>query len=632
MRDCMTCSIFLFIYQLIMKNILKMFSFEKLKNNVRDVIIRFPISFIFIVINSLLFVVLINFDPSNVIEDYVIRSIFSIIVIFFLSVWVYLFSESVWHSKLKTNISQLFVIFFWILFFINFDQDIDYFENFVFFLLTLIWILTFLFFAPYLKIMLTQKYKENVFYSYFYNIASIFLISLIFWWVLFALWAIWIAATFELFDLSSSNLDELIGDWAVLSLSLSTPLFALTQIPLKKDFESLDFKENTFFSFLIKYIATPFIYVYFLILYAYSIKVLSNFSDWPKWEVSWLVIWFSSFGYLIYIFSYVFQEENRFIKTFRKAFPYVVIPQIFMLFYAIYLRINQYDLTINRYFVVVFGIRLLTISIYNIFSKQKKLSFIVSVLTLFTIIISIWPWSVYFLPETRQYNLLIKDLKEANILQDWKIVPLSSYEDIDKVLSKNIYSKIYYLCSYSNCELIKNLFSEIVSELEEENKENYKWDNWDNDKYYRLNRWNIVEAVTNKIKVQNYFIEKNSNPLVYLYINNNETVFPLDVSWYNKIYNINSYDNSPTYAKLNNNKIDIIELWEVVYSIDISAFIEKLQNEYKDTNNIWINKDNLSFEIEWFKIYFTNISIQNPYYTWKSNNYKNNANWYLLIK
>ncbi len=161
----MTCSIFLFIYQLIMKNILKMFSFEKLKNNVRDVIIRFPISFIFIVINSLLFVVLINFDPSNVIEDYVIRSIFSIIVIFFLSVWVYLFSESVWHSKLKTNISQLFVIFFWILFFINFDQDIDYFENFVFFLLTLIWILTFLFFAPYLKIMLTQKYKENVFYS-----------------------------------------------------------------------------------------------------------------------------------------------------------------------------------------------------------------------------------------------------------------------------------------------------------------------------------------------------------------------------------------------------------------------------------------------------------------------------------
>ena len=31
----------------------------------------------------------------------------------------------------------------------------------------------------------------------------------------------------------------------------------------------------------------------------------------------------------------------------REAFPEVVIPQIFMLFYAIYLRINQYDITIN---------------------------------------------------------------------------------------------------------------------------------------------------------------------------------------------------------------------------------------------------------------------------------------------
>ncbi|MBT3727397.1 DUF4153 domain-containing protein [bacterium] len=67
-----------------------------------------------------------------------------------------------------------------------------------------------------------------------------------------------------------------------------------------------------------------------------------------------MVIGFSIFGYIIYIFSYAFDLKNKFIKTFRKVFPYVVIPQIFMLFYAIYLRINQYDLTINRYFVVVF--------------------------------------------------------------------------------------------------------------------------------------------------------------------------------------------------------------------------------------------------------------------------------------
>jgi hypothetical protein len=102
-----------------------------------------------------------------------------------------------------------------------------------------------------------------------------------------------------------------------------------------------------------------------------------------------MVIWFSIFGYITYMFSYVFEEKNKFIKIFRKVFPYIVIPQIFMLFYAIYLRINQYDITINRYFIVVFGLWLLIISLYYIFSKKKHLAFIPAVLTLFTIIISI---------------------------------------------------------------------------------------------------------------------------------------------------------------------------------------------------------------------------------------------------
>ncbi|MDR0772292.1 MAG: DUF4153 domain-containing protein, partial [Candidatus Peribacteria bacterium] len=65
------------------------------------------------------------------------------------------------------------------------------------------------------------------------------------------------------------------------------------------------------------------------------------------------------------------------------------IPQIFMLFYAMYLRINQYDLTINRYFVVVFGIWLLFISLYFVFSKRKNLIVIPAVLTTFTVLISV---------------------------------------------------------------------------------------------------------------------------------------------------------------------------------------------------------------------------------------------------
>jgi hypothetical protein len=89
------------------------------------------------------------------------------------------------------------------------------------------------------------------------------------------------------------------------------------------------------------------------------------------------------------MFSSIFEEANKFIKFFRKCFPFVVIPQIFMLFYAIYLRIAQYDLTMNRYFVVVFGIWLAIISVYFIFSIKKHISYIPFLLTLFTLIISV---------------------------------------------------------------------------------------------------------------------------------------------------------------------------------------------------------------------------------------------------
>jgi hypothetical protein len=102
-----------------------------------------------------------------------------------------------------------------------------------------------------------------------------------------------------------------------------------------------------------------------------------------------MVIGFSIFGYIIYIFSYIFENTNKFIKSYRKYFPYAVIPQIFMLFYAIYLRIAQYDITVNRYLVVMFGIWLLLTSLYFVFSKKKSLPIIPALLTIFTILISI---------------------------------------------------------------------------------------------------------------------------------------------------------------------------------------------------------------------------------------------------
>ena len=208
-----------------------------------------------------------------------------------------------------------------------------------------------------------------------------------------ALGSIAIASVSALFDLSAIVRDfHIYENWMITALSLVAPLYALTHLPHTADIDQKSYDTNRFFSFLVRYVATPFIVLYFLILYAYSVKVLLNFHEWPKGMISWMVVGFSTFGYLTYIFSKTYEDESPIVKTFRAIFPYAVPAQILMLSYAIYLRIDQYDLTMNRYFVVIFGVWLAIISLYYILSRRKSLTIIPASLTIIALIISIGPW------------------------------------------------------------------------------------------------------------------------------------------------------------------------------------------------------------------------------------------------
>lgn len=653
-----------------MKNIFSMFSMEALKTNIKTIISRFPVSIIIIFIVSILFFITLHADLTQSMNEQLMRINITLIVTFFFSIWVYLWTESSNYPKLKKTLFQLIPLGFWVLLYSVFSSDFNDFENFLFIIISFFWIIFYLFFAPYLKNILNNNTKQTVFYTYFYNISVLFLISFILWWVLYGLWAIWIATVFQLFDIREFVSYDIYWDWAILALAFFTPLFALTKIPSKKSFNENYFNENVFFSFLIKYIAIPFIYIYFIILYAYTIKVLSNFGDWPKGEVSWMVIWFSIFGYITYIFSYIFEEKNKAIKIFRKFFPFAVIPQIFMLFYAIYLRIVQYDITVNRYLVVVFGTWLLIISLYYVFSKKKFLPIIPFLLTVFTIIISVWPWSVHNLPESRQLDRLENNLIEANILKKWVIIPLNSYNDIEQELSKNIYSGIDYLCDFDNCNTIKEFFPIIYKEIE--NKDKLEWEkNKKEDitrykkaiieyaesdkervknneeilkkklaeKYDWVNRWKIVTEITNKIKVEQYY---NNNERRTIYINSNKSywIFPIDVEWYSKILKLesNNYNNYDSW-KINilSKNIEITLNWKVIETINIEKILEKITKKHTDSWVEKFSKEDLTFEVNWknkaYKIIFESLNLPNPEYKWKeADNWYYYAGWYLLVK
>ena len=608
-----------------MKNIFSMLSFEKLTCEIKKVITRFPVASIAALIVSIIFFSFLHGSFSQITEENMVRGIFSAVTLFFFSIWFTLYWESTQASKAKCLGLQIWALIYSSLYFVFFQQTgINDIEEIVFFFLSLTGIIWMLYFAPYIKNILQSNGKQSVYYTYFYSLSVVFLLSFIFGGILMTLWFIGITAVHTLFELNGYFNSEIYGDWAIIAGSIITPIFAMSLIPTKKDFTNNYFNENAFFSFLVKYIAIPFIYIYFIILYAYSAKVLSNFGDWPKGEVSWMVIAFSIFGYITYVFSYIFEEKNKYIWVFRKYFPYVVIPQIFMLFYAIYLRISQYDLTINRYFVVIFGLWLLGISIYYAVSKKKYLAHLFTSLTLLTIVVSIWPWGVYSLPESRQYDRLVQNLQEANILQEnGKIIPLQNKNEISQELSKNIYSGIDYLCDFDNCEKIKELFPEIYQKTlwehlsqQEQNKQNNP-----DYKYYNPepSSWDIVNDITEEIKVQSYYSQRNFESQSRFYIHTNDNIFPLETTWIQTVYQINSYssqnqstisdfDRETGMMKISNNN-------RVITNIDYKKIkeniLKKVLEKQTEELNIWELQFEISNDYGNFILIMTSMTIEN---------------------
>lgn len=615
-----------------------MLSLEKIKQELQKVFTRFPVWVLFIIIFSAILFTLSHGDFLFITESHLARWAFSCVIWFFFSIGLYLYWESKDCSNTKKNLLQWIPVGYSLLYFWYFENNFESLEAMIFFSISMVGIIGFLFFAPYIKNIIENNGKQSIYYTYFYNISVIILTSFILGGILFTLWSIWITAVNQLFDLYGYFWNEIYIDWAITSLAIVTPIFGLTKLPCKREFTNNYFNENAFFSFLIKYIAIPFIYLYFIILYLYSAKVLINFSQWPKWEVSWMVIGFSIFWYVTYIFSYIFEEKNRFIKTFRKYFPYAVVPQVFMLFYAIYLRIAQYDITINRYFVVIFWIWLLLISLYYILSKKKYLWSLMALLTLFTLIISVGPWSVYSLPKERQLERLKNNLIEANILQWNTIVPLKDYNQIEQDLSKNIYSGIDYVCDFNDCREIKELFPDIYAKTLKNYQENNEFKYTSND---QPSKWQIIEDISETIKVRSYYWNNSFEEEANFYISNQDTIFPIDTKNIDMVYSVNSYnyDNKEIRTKLDSTTgIMTIFSWEdLITQINYQEINDTLLDLVLESKQTDLSLNDLSFNISnnsWdFIFIIDSMTIFNSHLDTQGQlNNTFSFHWYLLEK
>lgn len=171
-----------------------------------------------------------------------------------------------------------------------------------------------------------------------------------------------------------------------------------------------------------QYILLPLLILYLVILYCYGMKIVLSW-DWPKGIISYMIAVIAVLGIftLLLIHPYAKQEGNGWIKKFTNVYYISLFPLIALLFFAIWLRVDDYGITINRYAIVLLGIWLTLVAVYFAMMRGQNIKFIPISLALMMALTSFGPWGIFSYSEHSQVDRLEHILTESGILVDGKI-------------------------------------------------------------------------------------------------------------------------------------------------------------------------------------------------------------------
>ncbi|MBL4887745.1 MAG: DUF4153 domain-containing protein, partial [Flavobacteriaceae bacterium] len=358
-----------------------------------------------------------------------------------------------------------------------------------------------------------------------------------------------------------------------------------------------------------QYILLPLLVVYLIILYAYGTKIVLNL-DWPKGIVSYLISCVSILGILtlLLIHPYGNLKENSWIKKFTSIYYYILFPLIIILFIAIWIRIDDYGLTINRYLIVLLGVWLSIICFY--FSMgRSNIKFIPISLSIILILMSFGPWSMFSISEKSQANRLHKILEENAILKKGRIhnEVLWETDSLPKLYSKEentnelllndsihneVKSILDYLDDYHGFSKIKPLFQQNMDSLTE-----------------------IIIGKDKFLTEANVFMRTLGLKYVHKYS------YAISNSWtysskHNKVVSISNYDYFLDFNRYNNdrNKLISFKIKGVEYTLafidqdlrftsendtiifKLNSLVDALENEFGNNNQSDIAEEKMTLK------------------------------------
>ncbi|MCX6156872.1 MAG: DUF4153 domain-containing protein [Ignavibacteriota bacterium] len=367
-----------------------------------------------------------------------------------------LYSESKGFSRVKGYLLQIVPLILLILFYFSLSKEMDVYDLGRYFLFLIAFHLL-VSFSPYL---LSGEKSQLDFWDFNQKTFQRFILSALYSGVLYAGLAVALLSFDKLFEMHIDG-KRYAQLFFFIAGVFNTWFFCSGVSEFK---ETGEFKFPKGLKIFTQYVLLPIVVIYVVILYLYLFKIIFQWNL-PSGWVSYLVIGFSTAGIfsLLLIFPLVDSKEIKWVRIFSRVFFVSLIPQIVLLYLAIFKRTSEYGMTEKRYYVIVLAGWLTITTLYYVVSNFRNIKFIPVTLFLIAVLTSYGPWSSFTLSLNSQLNRLEEILRKNTILVDGKIVPAKSDVNIEE--ATDVRSILQFLVERKKVNKIQPWFTESLDSI-----------------------------------------------------------------------------------------------------------------------------------------------------------------------
>lgn len=388
---------------------MKLPSINELTEKAHKAFKRFPITLSWAIVGSLIFIGIVNVDPNLLFNEYS-----GLLLTFVLGISWFIgarFLIEQLKDPMKWDWLKLIILVLLVAFYLHlpdlrgYDHDPKYPIRFILYLTAGH---LFVFVAPFIL-----QWNSEAYWNYLKSICISIGRSALFSGVLYLGLVLALAAIQALFDIEIKPMRY--GQLFIFCLGIVNTWTYLSDFP-KDMLQQTTINYNKALEVFVKYILIPLVILYLMILYAYTIKIVLEWSL-PKGWVSYLVTALAFLGFIIQVMVSPIQKTMKswVINKFYPWFYILLLPLLVLLFTAIFRRIADYGITENRYFVLIIAFWTLGMVLFLLFSKNKQLKVLPITLCVLTLLSSFGFWGAFRVSKNSQVRQFQKVFQEVNV-------------------------------------------------------------------------------------------------------------------------------------------------------------------------------------------------------------------------